>query len=83
MAAQMARLLAGSDLDELNEIIKRWLAEAPTARIRKQYEIFGHKLVELKHALAEAPTQPSQQELELALTMMLNLATQHGPNPPR
>lgn len=83
MAAQMARLLAGSDLDELNEIIKRWLSEAPTARIRKQYEVFGHKLVELKHALAEAPTQPSQQELELALTMMLNLATQHGPEPRR
>ena len=76
----MARLLAGSDLDELHEVIERWVTQAPTARIRKRYEIFGHKLVELKQALAEAATQPTEQELELALTMMLNLATQHGPS---
>lgn len=74
MAAQMARLLADSDLDELREIVKRWLAEAPTERVRKQYEVFGHKLIELKHALAEQPVQPTSEELELALTMMLRLA---------
>ncbi len=79
MAAQMARLLAGSDLDELREVVKRWLAEAPTARMRKQYEVFGHKMIELKQAFAEAPVQPTQQELELALTMMLNLAAQSDP----
>ena len=37
MARQMAKLLAGSDLDELREVIERWLAEAPTERIRQQY----------------------------------------------
>jgi hypothetical protein len=76
MAAQMAQLLVNSDLDELREVVKRWLAEAPTERIRQQYDVFGHKLVEMKHALAEQPVQPTREELELALTMMLKLAAQ-------
>ncbi len=76
MAAQMARLLARSDLDELREVVKRWLAEAPTQRIRKQYEVFGAKLIEMKHMLSEQPVQPTQEELELALTMMMKLAAQ-------
>jgi hypothetical protein len=79
MARQMARLLVGSDLDELREIVKRWLAEAPTDRVRRQYERFGAQLIDLKHALAEQPQQPTQEELELALTMMLKLAAQAPP----
>ena len=82
MAAQMAQLLAASDLDELREIVKRWLAEAPTQRSRRQYEAFGEKMIELKHALAEAPVQPTVEELETALTMMLRLAAQSGGQPP-
>ncbi len=76
MAAQMAQLILGSDLDELREVVKRWLAEAPTGASRRQYEAFGAKLVELKQALAEQPVQPTREELELALTMMLKLAAQ-------
>src|SRR5262249_47866455 len=78
LARQMAKLLAGSDLAELEEVVKRWLAEAPTERIRRQYEAFGQKLLELKHALASAPAPPSEEELELALSMMLKLAAQGG-----
>jgi hypothetical protein len=74
MAAQMAQLLAGSDLDELREIVQRWVAEAPTEGIRRHYEEFGARLVELKAALAEAPVPPTIAELEHALTMMLRLA---------
>ncbi len=76
MAAQMARLIVGSDLDELREVVKRWLEEAPTGSLRKRYEIFGAKMIELKQALAEQPVQPTLEELELALTMMLKLAAQ-------
>ncbi len=76
MAAQMAQLILGSDLDELREVVKRWLAEAPTSNVRRQYEVFGAKLIELKHALAEQPLQPTREELELALTMMMKLALQ-------
>jgi len=79
LARQMAKLLASSDIDELEEVVRRWLAEAPTDRVRSQYEQFGAKLLELKRALASAPQQPSEEELELALTMMLKLAAQSGP----
>jgi urease accessory protein UreF len=67
MAAQMAQLLAASDLDELREIVKRWVAEAPTGSQRRMYENFGARMIELKHALAEAPVQPTREELESAL----------------
>ena len=80
LARQMAKLLATSDIDELREVIARWLAEAPTDRVRRQYEQFGAKLLELKQALAAAPLQPSEEELELALRMMLKLAAESGPD---
>ncbi|MBM4356525.1 MAG: hypothetical protein FJ096_00285 [Deltaproteobacteria bacterium] len=76
MAAQMAQLILDSDLDELREVVKRWLTEAPTGNVRRQYETFGAKLIEIKQALAEHPVQPTRDELELALTMMLKLAAQ-------
>lgn len=74
MASQMARLLTGSDLDELREIVRRWVAEAPTEGLRRRYQELGARLVELKAALSENPVQPSAAELEQALTMMLRLA---------
>jgi hypothetical protein len=76
MAAQMAALILGSDIDELREVVARWLAEAPTGGSRRQYEQFGARMIELKEALADGP-QPTREELELALTMMLRLAAQH------
>lgn len=78
MASQMAQLLTGSDLDELREIVKRWVAEAPTEGARRTYQEFGARLVELKAALVEAPVQPTPAELEQALTMMLRLAASHA-----
>lgn len=78
MAAQMAQLLTGSDLLELKEVVRRWVTDAPTPRVAQQYQVFGDKLLELKRMLADAPTEPTRAELELALTMMLKLAAQHG-----
>lgn len=81
MASQLAQLLTRSDIHELEEIVRRWLKEAPTQNARKKYELFGAKLIELKHALSEQPVQPTHEELELALTMMLRLAAQSGGSP--
>jgi hypothetical protein len=78
MAAQMAQLIASSDLDEIREIVKRWVAEAPSEGMRQHYHEFGSRLIELKQALTEAPIQPTREELETALTMMLKLAASHG-----
>lgn len=78
MAAQMAQLLSASDVDELREIVKRWMETAPTGQQRRIYADFGARMLELKQELARAPVQPSREELEAALTMMLRLAAQHG-----
>ena len=83
MAAQMTQLLLGSDLDELREIVKQWIAQAPTGSQRRRFEEFGARLIELKQALAEAPVQPTTDELEIALTMMLRMAASSGASPIR
>jgi hypothetical protein len=83
MAKQLAQLLAGSDYDELLEVVRRWREMAPTDSSRKHYDQLGGRLLELKKALAEAPVQPTAEELELALTMMLKLAAEHGGGPPK
>ena len=82
MAAQMAQLLAGSDVDELREIVARWIAEAPTGGARRVYEDFGARMIELKQELARAPRQPTRAELEDALTLMLRMAAQSGGRAP-
>jgi hypothetical protein len=78
MASQMAQLLVGSDEDELREIVRRWIAEAPAGGARRIYQEMGSRLVEMKQALAQQPVQPTLEELETALTMMLRLAATEG-----
>lgn len=78
LAAQMAKLLLSSDADELREIVRRWVAEAPAGGARRVYEEFGSRLLELKVALADQPVQPTLEEMETALTMMLRLAATKG-----
>jgi nitrate reductase assembly molybdenum cofactor insertion protein NarJ len=78
LAAQMAQLLTASELDELREIVKRWMETAPTGAQRRIYADFGARMIELKQELSKAPVQPTHEELTAALTMMLQLAAQHG-----
>ena len=82
MAAQMAQLLTASDLDELREIIERWAATAVTGQQRRVFQNFGARLVELKQELSRSPVQPTREELESMLTMMLRLAAQSDGKPP-
>ena len=74
MARQLAQLLTGSDLDELKEVVRRWIDTACTERQRQQYMEMGARILELKAALAEGGATPSREELELALSTMLALA---------
>lgn len=77
MAAQMAQLLTQSDLPELEEIVARWIKDAATETERSICQRFGTQLVALKKQFtALGAEQPTKQELELALTMMLQLAAQ-------
>ncbi len=82
MAAQMAQLLTASDLDELREVIARWVATAATHQQRRVFQNFGARMLELKQELARSPVQPTREELETALTMMLRLAAQSDGQPP-
>jgi hypothetical protein len=76
MAAQMAQLLSGSDTDELREVVDRWVKTAVTGQQRRVFENFGARLLELKQELARVPIQPTREDLEITLTMMLRLAAQ-------
>jgi hypothetical protein len=82
MAAQMAQLLSASDPDELREVIKRWVETAATHGQRRVFQNFGARMIELKQELARAPVQPSREELEMMLTLMLRLAAQSDGKPP-
>ncbi|MEO7096226.1 MAG: hypothetical protein ABI175_23405 [Polyangiales bacterium] len=74
MARQLAQLLSTSDLDELREVVERWVHTAVSERQRQQFKEMGARILELKAAFQEGGTQPSRDELELAFTMMLALA---------
>ena len=82
MAAQMAQLLSASDLDELREVVARWVATSATGQQRRVFQNFGARLVELKQELSRSPVQPTREELESMLTMMLRLAAQSDGKPP-
>jgi hypothetical protein len=76
MASQIATLLADSDLEELVEVVKRWVMEAPNDAMKHHYTQFGGKLIELKRQISELPTQPKKEDLEVAISMMLKFASQ-------
>jgi hypothetical protein len=78
MATQLAQLLSGSDYEELVEVVRRWRETAPTEASRRHYDELGGRILELKKALSEGSVQPTFEELEVALTMMLKLAAQKG-----
>lgn len=82
MAAQMAQLLSASDPDELREVVARWVQTAVTGQQRRIFQNFGARLIELKQELSRAPIQPTREELESMLTMMLRLAAQSDGKPP-
>jgi hypothetical protein len=83
MAAQLAALLCESDLDELREIVRRWVQSAPTQALRAQQQEMGERLIEIKLSLAELPRQPTRPELEIQLTLMLQLAQSAPARPSR
>ena len=73
---QLAQLLAGSDLDELTRG-RRPLEELRHERAASDsnYAELGSRLLELKAELSRSVRcQPTREELEAALTMMLRLA---------
>ena len=76
MAAQLAELVTSSDRAELLEIVERWKQGAATPGQRAAMDKMAEQVLALRTALEQAPAPPSRDELELALRMMLRLASQ-------
>ena len=84
MASQLAHLLATSDLEELMEVVARWKETAVTDAQKRTMEEMGVRILDVKRALAAAPKQPTAEELEEMLRIMLLVASDpEAVKPPR
>ncbi len=75
MAAQLAELVTTSDRAELEEIVARWKESAATRDQRVAMDKMAEQVLALRTAIDQAAVKPSREELELALRMMLKLAS--------
>jgi len=62
------------EVEELHAIVARWVIETPDAQERARYRVFGSSLRELKCRIVARHTPPTQEEIEIALTVLLLLA---------
>ena len=76
MASHLAQLLSDSDLEELEEVVARWLKDAPSDATRREYCKLGTHLLQLKRELSSLPEQPRREDLEAAISMMMGFAFQ-------
>lgn len=84
MARHLAKLLASSDVEELVEVVARWKETASTDLELRAMEEMGERLLDVKRALASAPKQPTAEDLEEMLRVMLLLASDpEAVKPPR
>ena len=75
MAAQLALLVTTSERAELEEVVARWKQTAATRDQRAAMDKMADQVLALRAALDQAPVPPTREELELALRMMLRLAS--------
>ncbi len=75
MARQLAHLLATSDTAELEEAVRRWKESAASEGSKRLMEEMGGRILDVRRALDGAPKQPTEEELEEMLRIMLLLAT--------
>jgi hypothetical protein len=75
MARQLAHLVATSDVAELTEAIRRWKESTPSEETRRLMEEMGGRILDVRRALDAADKQPTEDELEEVLRIMLLVAT--------
>jgi hypothetical protein len=73
LATQLAPLM-DRDVQELREIVARWIVNEPSELERARLRAFGAELRAMKTRIQRRPTPPSEEELEIALTALLALA---------
>ena len=62
------------EVEELHAIVARWVIDARDEQERARYRVFGSGLRELKCRIIARHTPPTQEEIEIALTVLLLLA---------
>jgi hypothetical protein len=73
LATQLAPLI-DRDVNELRQIVARWIVNEPSERERARLRMFGAELRAMKLRIQRRATPPSEEEIEIALTAMLALA---------
>ena len=73
LACELAPLM-DREVEELHEIVARWVIDAPSAAERARYRFFGSGLREFKSRVVARGTPPTREEVEIALTVLLLLA---------
>lgn len=61
------------EVDELHQIVARWIVNEPSEVERARLRAFGAELRAMKVRIGRRPTPPSEEEIEIALTAMLAL----------
>lgn len=73
LATQLAPLM-DLNVEELHQIVARWIVNEPSELERARLRAFGSELRKMKARIERRPTPPSEEELEIALTALLALA---------
>ena len=73
LACQLAPLI-DRDVDELRQIVARWVVDEPSEQERARYRCFGAGLSRLKQRIEARTTPPTEEEIEIALTVLLVIA---------
>ena len=73
LALELAPLMH-RDVSELREVVARWVVGAASEEERARYRRFGADLSELKRRISSRTAPPTEEELEIAMTVLLVIA---------
>jgi len=73
LASELAPIM-DREVDELHQIVARWVVREEREPERNRYRLFGADLREVKRRIAARGVPPTSEEVEIALTALLVLA---------
>jgi hypothetical protein len=85
LASALAKII-DRDVEQLHEVVARWVVVESDPEERARYRAFGSELSAVKRRIKARETPPTQEEIEIALAALLVLAGRRagvGPKAPR
>lgn len=67
--------LMNHDVEELHGIVAEWVVSSPDDAERARLRAFGSELGKVKARIGARPAPPTQEEIEIALTALLAVAS--------